>query len=48
MSSDSSPSRSVVRTSGGARPATLDPELEVAAGYARAFRCWEAIQNAGR
>jgi hypothetical protein len=36
MTSDNSPSRSLARADTGTRPAALGPELEEAAGYARA------------
>jgi site-specific recombinase XerD len=36
MTADNSPSRSLVKADGGALPAMLGPELEEAAGYARA------------
>ena len=47
MTADNSPSRSLVRADAGALPATLGPELEEAAGYARAEKS-EATRRAYR
>ena len=47
MASDNSPSRSLVRADVAALPATLGPELEEAAGYARAEKA-EATRRAYR
>jgi site-specific recombinase XerD len=47
MTSDNSPSRSLVIADAGALPATLGPELEEAAGYARAEKS-EATRRAYR
>ena len=40
MTADNSPSRSLVRSEITGLPATLGPELEEAAGYARAEKAW--------
>jgi hypothetical protein len=47
MTADNSPSRSLVRADVGNLPATLGPELEEAAGYARAEKS-EATRRAYR
>ena len=47
MTSDNSPSRSLVKADAGALPATLGPELEETAGYARAEKA-EATRRAYR
>jgi len=47
MTADNSPSRSLVRADSGALPAALGPELEEAAGYARAEKA-EATRRAYR
>src|SRR5215475_13330900 len=47
MTADNSPSRSLVRAAANALPASLGPEMEEAAGYARAEKA-EATRRAYR